>query len=253
MMGGGGGGGGGLTTPPGGKPGDWMCPRCSNHNFAFRDNCQKCQMTKAEAAGGGGGGGGYAAPHAAAPGGYGGDAAGAWAGAGAGGYADPGATAGGAYGAQDYPPPQQQQQQQQDRGGRDGGGRGGGGGGWGQAPGGPPGLFAPGDWTCGSCMNTNWERRSKCNQCGAPKPGTGDQRREGQVGGDGQLEVVWWLYSSASPETQSCCASACTSCSRWLAQPACVTHTLVSMAQLGDVVTIGRVTEYMAQGAHMCS
>lgn len=30
-------------------------------------------------------------------------------------------------------------------------------------------------------MNVNWERRQKCNQCGAPKPGTGDQRREGQV------------------------------------------------------------------------
>jgi len=31
-------------------------------------------------------------------------------------------------------------------------------------------------------MNVNWERRGKCNQCGAPKPGTGDTRREGQVG-----------------------------------------------------------------------
>lgn len=181
---GGGGGGGGLQTPPGGKPGDWMCPRCSNHNFAFRDNCQKCQMTKAEAAGGGGGGGGYGAPPPGPPGGGYGEAPGGY-GAPPGAYGDAGAAAGGGYGgAQDYAPPQQQQQpREQDRGGRDGGGRGGGrSGGRGQAPGGPPGLFAPGDWTCGSCMNVNWERRSKCNQCGAPKPGTGDQRREGQVG-----------------------------------------------------------------------
>lgn len=169
---GGGGGGGGLQTPPGGKPGDWMCPRCSNHNFAWRDNCQKCQMTKAEAAGGGYG----APPPGPSAGGYGGD---------------PGAAAGaaaGAYGAQDYPPPQQQQQPPREPGGgRDGGGRGGGrgrdaGGRGAPAPGGPPGLFTPGDWTCGSCMNVNWERRNKCNQCGAPKPGTGDQKREGQVG-----------------------------------------------------------------------
>lgn len=26
------------------------------------------------------------------------------------------------------------------------------------APQGPPGLFNPGDWACGSCGNTNWER-----------------------------------------------------------------------------------------------
>jgi RNA-binding protein FUS len=152
-------------------------------------------MTKAEAAGGGGGYG--APPPGPAAGGYGApppDPAGGW-GAGGGGHpggcGDPGAAASGpaagAYGAQDNLPPQQQQPPREQGGGRDGGGRGGGrgrdGGGRGApAPGGPPGLFTPGDWTCGSCMNVNWERRNKCNQCGAPKPGTGDQRREGQVG-----------------------------------------------------------------------
>jgi hypothetical protein len=39
-------------------------------------------------------------------------------------------------------------------------------------------------------MNVNWERRGKCNQCGAPKPGTGDQKREGQVG---TVLTVWFF------------------------------------------------------------
>jgi hypothetical protein len=74
-----------------------------------------------------------------------------------------------------------------DRGGRGGYDRGGYGGGGGYdrggydraAPQGPPGKFAPGDWTCTGCGNVNWERRKNCNQCNTPKPGTFDTNREG--------------------------------------------------------------------------
>jgi RNA-binding protein FUS len=34
----------------------------------------------------------------------------------------------------------------------------------------------------------NWARRDKCNQCGTPKPGTTDTRREGQGGGFKELD-----------------------------------------------------------------
>ncbi len=35
------------------KEGDWTCPKCQNHNFAWRDNCNRCEAPKS---GGGGGG-----------------------------------------------------------------------------------------------------------------------------------------------------------------------------------------------------
>jgi len=28
------------------RPGDWACPGCSNHNYASRENCNKCQRAK---------------------------------------------------------------------------------------------------------------------------------------------------------------------------------------------------------------
>ena len=31
------------------------------------------------------------------------------------------------------------------------------------------GMFKAGDWQCGTCGNTNWEKRSKCNVCQALK------------------------------------------------------------------------------------
>eukprot|EP01023_Acetabularia_acetabulum_P010114 TRINITY_DN14608_c0_g1_i2.p1 TRINITY_DN14608_c0_g1~~TRINITY_DN14608_c0_g1_i2.p1 ORF type:complete len:288 (+),score=57.89 TRINITY_DN14608_c0_g1_i2:103-966(+) len=56
------------------------------------------------------------------------------------------------------------------------------------APQGPPGLFGPDDWACTSCGNVNWARRPKCNLCGAPKPGTVDQTRQGVGGGFKELD-----------------------------------------------------------------
>ena len=52
------------------KEGDWTCPKCQNHNFAWRDNCNRCDAPKSGGGGGGdrrdnrggdrrGGGGGY--------------------------------------------------------------------------------------------------------------------------------------------------------------------------------------------------
>ena len=29
-----------------GKPGDWMCPQCGNHNYASRAVCGKCSAPK---------------------------------------------------------------------------------------------------------------------------------------------------------------------------------------------------------------
>ena len=47
------------------KDWDWTCPKCQNHNFAWRDKCNRCEVLKSEVVGknqGGGrrgGGGGY--------------------------------------------------------------------------------------------------------------------------------------------------------------------------------------------------
>ncbi|KAF4134644.1 Zinc-finger in Ran binding protein [Phytophthora infestans] len=50
---------------------------------------------------------------------------------------------------------------------------------------GPPGLFQPGDWTCNTCGNVNWERRNECNMCKSSKPGMIglDEKRDGAGGG----------------------------------------------------------------------
>ncbi|XP_045473618.1 RNA-binding protein cabeza isoform X4 [Harmonia axyridis] len=56
--GGGGGGGGGRDRES--RDGDWKCPNpdCNNTNFAWRNQCNRCNEPKPDSAGGGGGGGG---------------------------------------------------------------------------------------------------------------------------------------------------------------------------------------------------
>ena len=34
------------------KAGDWICEKCRNHNFAWRDNCNRCEAPKTEGGGG---------------------------------------------------------------------------------------------------------------------------------------------------------------------------------------------------------
>ncbi|GIS44847.1 MAG: hypothetical protein Ct9H90mP16_19170 [Candidatus Poseidoniales archaeon] len=33
------------------KDGDWTCPKCRNHNFAWRENCNRCDAPKGDAGG----------------------------------------------------------------------------------------------------------------------------------------------------------------------------------------------------------
>lgn len=40
---------GGSNMDPNMRPGDWLCPRCNNHNFAKRTECNRCSEQKPEA------------------------------------------------------------------------------------------------------------------------------------------------------------------------------------------------------------
>lgn len=129
------------------KPGDWLCPSCNKLNFARRSVCMECDTPKP---GGGGGGGGASSDSRSEM------REGDWkcpdcnasnfarrsscfrcgvrkpasAGGGQGGYSSQG-----------------------------GGGRSGG-----------SGAANPGDWTCSSCGESNFARRSICYRCERPKP-----------------------------------------------------------------------------------
>merc|ERR1719325_362339 len=60
----GGGGSMGGAGPGNARPGDWQCaiPSCGNTNFAWRQECNKCQKSKEECLAGGDGGGALGPP-----------------------------------------------------------------------------------------------------------------------------------------------------------------------------------------------
>lgn len=68
------------------REGDWICSDCSNKNFAWRNECNRCKSAKPEGAGGGsgGGGGGYGG-RGGGRGGFGGGRGGGFGGRGGGG------------------------------------------------------------------------------------------------------------------------------------------------------------------------
>lgn len=122
---------GGPKPPPEGKgqPGDWVCPFCGNHNYRSRQACNRCGAPKPGAVKGGGCAGGGGNPYVMPMGPMGGK--GGW-----------GGSCLGMTGFQPQPP------------------TGGGGG----------SQFRQGDWVCTSCGNHNYASREMCNKCGAPKP-----------------------------------------------------------------------------------
>jgi len=66
------------------------------------------------------------------------------------------------------------------------------------------GAHPPGSWSCYSCQNVNWPRRTLCNKCKAPRPvgGTGGppggQYPQGAAGGGGQYPAPGGPYAQGS-------------------------------------------------------
>jgi len=171
---------GGYGAPGGhsnGRPGDWICPGCSNNNYAFRTKCHRCDMAKPGNMQGGfsQGGGGYSQ--------------------GGGGYSQGGGGGGMVGGAPrragDWECPTcanvnfgfrvkchkcQADKPEGLGGGLTDGGSGGIGGkrGADEAFSGnynPPKMMKVGDWTCPNveCSNYNYAFRTECKKCNTPK------------------------------------------------------------------------------------
>ncbi|KAI8918487.1 hypothetical protein DFJ77DRAFT_455786 [Powellomyces hirtus] len=156
------------------KPGDWLCEACNCHNFQSRNVCFRCNAPRdlqqqGASHHGGSYGGGAPSGHGMRPG--------DWI------CEKPGCN------FQNFAsrhecmrcgslPPQS--------GGQTHGG--GNGGGMGHMHGGPPphqkqyAEFRPGDWGCDLCKFHNFQSRSECYKCGAPRP---QGHMGGPAGGNG--------------------------------------------------------------------
>lgn len=137
-----GGGMGGQQNGGGGdfRQGDWVCAQCSNHNYAKREACNKCNAPRPNLGHTGGFGKGCGGPI---------DPYGCWGGRGlaprVGPYSQPGPQMMG------VPAPFFQPGAQM-LGGKAGGKQ-----------------LRPGDWVCPGCQNHNYASRTECNKCGQPK------------------------------------------------------------------------------------
>ena len=132
----------------GGRPGDWECPSCGDHQFARNTNCRRCGEPRPSDAGGDSYGGGFGGGRG------GGESYGNFGGGGGrGGYRSGGDSYGGSFGG--------------GRGSGFGGGR-------------------PGDWECPSCGDHNFARNTNCRRCGESRPSDagGDSYGGGFDGGD---------------------------------------------------------------------
>eukprot|EP00929_Paragymnodinium_shiwhaense_P103911 TRINITY_DN6775_c0_g1_i2.p1 TRINITY_DN6775_c0_g1~~TRINITY_DN6775_c0_g1_i2.p1 ORF type:complete len:266 (+),score=42.63 TRINITY_DN6775_c0_g1_i2:94-891(+) len=140
-----------MAVPVDMRPGDWLCRACGNHNYANRDNCNKCAMAKTVFIAKGGMRDGDWVCSGCQNHNY---------------YRDK-------INCNKCGQPKQtseaplKKQVWQGSGGKGGGGFGGGFGG-GQQQHSKPNM-RPGDWVCPACNNHNYANRDMCNKCGAPK------------------------------------------------------------------------------------
>lgn len=171
-----GGGAGGMAdagSVKGGKPGDWMCPSCGDHQFARNEVCRKCGTPNPGGASGGAGAGT------------------AWGGAVASGGCGGGGTKGGDWICSACGDLQFARNTVCRRCGNpapggaggpqfcSGGGKGG------------KGEMWPGDWRCPNCQDVVFAKNASCRKCGTAKPAVGSPGPSAApgwgAGGKGQL------------------------------------------------------------------